>query len=185
MEKYIGEIFKGRPTNLENRSKVEIDCYDILDQLNIEYEGIDHYPIFDMEELKIVRDKLGISVNKNLFLSNSQGTKFYLLLMPGDKPFKTKELSKQINSARLSFGKEDKLNDILHVTSGSVNILSLMYDIENQVQLLIDEDLLKNDFMGMHPMMNTTSLKIKKDDIVGKFLDHVHHNYISVKLLGY
>lgn len=185
MEKYISEIQHGRPENIENRIQVEIDCYDVLDKLGIEYDRVDHYPIFNMEELKEVREKLGISVNKNLFLSNSQGTKFYLLLMPGEKPFKTKELSKQINSSRLSFGKEDMLKDILNVTPGSVNILSLMYDNLNKVQLLIDEDLLKNEFMGLHPMINTTSIKLKCVDLLNTFLNYVAHSYITVKLLGY
>lgn len=184
MDNYISEVIHGRPLDISNRSKEEADCYDILDKLEIEYDRVDHYPIFNNEELKIVREKLGISVNKNLFLSNTQGTKFYLLLMPGDKPFKTKELSKQINSSRLSFGKEEKLNEILHVTSGSVNILSLMYDQNNEVTLLIDEDILKKDFMGLHPMKNTTSLKIKKEDIIDRFLKYINHTYISVKLIG-
>lgn len=179
----MNQIFTGRP-NCENRIQKEIDCYDLLDSLNINYSGVDHHAIFDMNELKDVRDSLGISVNKNLFLCNTQQTKFYLLLMPGNKPFKTKELSKQINSARLSFGKEDKLLELLNCTSGSVNILSLMYDKENKIQLLIDEDLLKGEYMGLHPMINTTSLKIKKDDILNIFLPYVKHNYLSVKLIG-
>lgn len=178
------EIIHGRPKDFANRIKAEQDCYEILDKLHIEYDRIDHEPIFHMDDLKLVRDILGVSVNKNLFLSNSQGTKFYLLLMPGEKPFKTKELSKQINSSRLSFGKPDKLAEILNVTPGSVNILSLMFDTLNQVQLLIDEDLLKNEFMGLHPMINTTSLKIKKTDILRTFLPFINHNYIEVALKG-
>lgn len=184
MEKFISEVYKGRPQEETNRIQKELDCYNLLDSLDIEYERIDHYPIFDMEELKTVRDILGISVNKNLFLSNTQGTKFYLLLMPGEKPFKTKELSKQINSSRLSFGKQEKLLELLGVTPGSVNLLSLMYDKNNEVQLLIDEDLLNKDFMGLHPMINTSSLKIKKSDIIDKILPKLCHSYISVKLIG-
>ena len=180
----MSEVQHGRPLDKKYRLEKEVKCYDLLDKLHIEYDRIDHDPIFDMEELKVVRDVLGVSVNKNLFLSNTQGTKFYLLLMPGEKPFKTKELSKQINSSRLSFGKEDKLLELLDVTSGSVNILSLMNDKNNEVKLLIDEDLLKNDFMGLHPMINTTSLKIRKDDLINIFLKEINHDFIAVKLIG-
>lgn len=174
----------GRPIDYEDRIQVEKECYDILDSLNIEYDRVDHHAIFDMNELKEVRDYLGILVNKNLFLSNTQHTRFYLLLMPGEKPFKTKELSHQINSSRLSFGPQDILLDLLHVTPGSVNILSLMHDKDNKVQLLIDEDIIKGEYMGMHPCINTTSLKIKKEDILDKFLKHIHHEPIFVTLKG-
>lgn len=181
-------IYVGRPKinnqDESNRLKQEIEIYDLLDFLSISYLRMDHHAIFDMEELKEVRKELNATVFKNLFLCNSQQTKFYLLLMPGDKPFKTKELSKQINSSRLSFGKEDTLMELLKVTSGSVNILSLKNDIENKVQLLIDEDCLKEEFIGLHPMINTSSLSIKKEDIISILLPYIHHSYISVKLVG-
>ncbi len=174
----------GRPEDASSRMPKEMECYDMLDSLGIAYDRIDHDAIFDMAHLGEVRGILGANINKNLFLCNTQQTRFYLLLMPGDKPFKTKELSHQINSSRLSFGPSDKLLELLNVTPGSVNILSLMYDKTNNVQLLIDEDLLKNEYWGMHPMINTTSLKIKKDDILNVYLKFVHHEPIFVKLVG-
>ena len=57
-----------------------------------------------------------------------------------------------------------------------------MFDTENQVQLLVDEDVLKQDEFGCHPCVNTSSLKMKTKDIFEKYLEAVHHNYISVKL---
>lgn len=174
----------GRPKDTSNRLSKEVEVYDLLDSLNIEYDRLDHEAIFDMNRLKEVREYLGVSINKNLFLCNTQKTRFYLLLMPGDKPFKTKELSHQINSSRLSFGPEDKLLELLNVTSGSVNIMTLMYDKADQVQLVIDEDLLKGEYFGFHPMINTTSLKVKKEDMLDKYLKHVHHEPIFVTLKG-
>lgn len=174
----------GRPDDANNRIAKEMDCYDMLDKLGIDYDRVDHEAIFDMAHLGEVRGILGANINKNLFLCNAQQTKFYLLLMPGDKPFKTKELSHQINSSRLSFGPPNKLLELLNVTPGSVNILSLMYDKPNNVQLLIDEDLLENECWGMHPMINTTSLKIKRDDVLNIYLKYVHHEPIFVKLVG-
>jgi len=174
----------GRPAGTTGRLDKEIAVYDLLDKLGIEFDRLDHEPIFEMARLKEVREHLGISINKNLFLCNTQQTRFYLLLMPGEKPFKTKELSKQVNSSRLSFGPQDKLLELLNVTPGSVNIMTLMYDIENKVQLIIDEDLIKNDYFGLHPMINTTSIKIKKEDILDNYLKYVHHEPIIVKLVG-
>ena len=119
---------------------------------------------------------------KNLFLCNAQKTRFYLLMMPGNKKFKTKNLSKQINSARLSFAGDEYMEQFLDITPGSVSILGLANDKENQVQLLIDSDVLKDPFLGCHPCINTSSLKIKTADLTEKFLPAVHHSYITVDL---
>lgn len=125
---------------------------------------------------------LGIHICKNLFLCNAQKTRFYLLMMPGNKKFKTKNLSKQINSARLSFAGDEYMEQFLDITPGSVSILGLANDKENQVQLLIDSDVLKDPFLGCHPCINTSSLKIKTADLTEKFLPAVHHSYITVDL---
>lgn len=121
---------------------------------------------------------------KNLFLCNRQETDFYLLLMPGDKKFKTKELSSQINTARLSFANETHMEELLDITPGSVSVMGLMNDKENKVQLLIDEDLLAHPYLGCHPCINTSSLCIKTEDILKIFLPAVHHKPRYVKLLG-
>ncbi|MCQ2529753.1 MAG: prolyl-tRNA synthetase associated domain-containing protein [Lachnospiraceae bacterium] len=177
------ELQKGRPETNEGRLEKEIRTYDFLDQLGIEYERVDHEPAFTIEACEEIDKALApTSICKNLFLCNSQKTKFYMLLLPGDKKFKTKELSHQINSARLSFGPGEYMEEYLDITPGSLSILGLMNDKENNVQLLIDEDVLKNDYIGCHPCINTSSLKIKTEDILNKFLPEVHHEYITVVL---
>lgn len=125
---------------------------------------------------------LGMEICKNLFLCNRQKTQFYLLLMPGSKPFRTKELSAQIGSARLSFASEEYMEQFLDLTPGSVTVLGLMNDTDNRVQLLIDEDVVKDEYFGCHPCINTSSLKMKTNDILEKFLPAVHHEPIFVKL---
>ena len=100
------KLYKGRPETNEGRLDKEIRCYDLLDSLGMEYWRTDHpdAQAFTMEACRDIDAVLGAVVCKNLFLTNRQHTAYYLLLMPGDKVFKTKELSSQINSARLSFG---------------------------------------------------------------------------------
>ena len=119
---------------------------------------------------------------KNLFLCNAQKTKFYLLMIREDKKFLTKDISKQINSARLSFGPAEYMEQFLDITPGSVSVLGLMNDKENNVALLVDEDVLNAEYFGCHPCINTSSLRLKTADVFGKFLEAVHHEYTVVKL---
>ena len=143
---------------------------------------MDHDATASIECCMDVEKLLGIHICKNLFLCNQQKTKFYMLMMPGNKKFKTKNLSKQINSARLSFAGDEFMEEFLDITPGSVSVLGLANDKENRVQLLIDADVLKDEYIGCHPCINTSSLKIKTADLVEKILPAVHHEYILVDL---
>lgn len=175
---------EGKPVDVSTRDDNEVGVYQALGLLGISYLRVDHSPLVSMEEYQLVEDKLQVMVAKNLFLSNRQQTKFYLLLMPGDKPFKTKEISNQINSARLSFGQEEQLLSYLRCFKGSTSVFGLLYDKDNQVQLLIDEDLLKEEFLGFHPCMNTSTIKIRTTDLLEKFLPYTNHDFVKVKLIG-
>ena len=177
------QIQKGRPINCEGRLEKEIRTYDILDSLGIEYERVDHEATETMEACAEVDKVLEPAVIcKNLFLCNAQKTKFYLLLIRGDKKFKTKEVSHQINSARLSFAPAEYMEKYLDITPGSVSIMGLINDTENEVTLLVDEDVLNSEFLGCHPCINTSSLRLKTEDVFGPFLKELHHDYIVVKL---
>lgn len=176
------KLEKGRPESLEGREDKEIRVYDLLDGLGITYERTDHKPAFTIEDCDEIDRILNITICKNLFLCNSQETIFYMLMMPGHKKFKTKEVSKQINSARLSFAKEDYMVEFLDILPGSVSVMGLMNDKENRVQLLIDDDLLKDEYIGCHPCVNTTSLKIKTKDVIDKFLKAVNHDVVYVHI---
>ena len=178
------ELIKGRPANEADRLDKEIRVYDLLDQLGMEYYRTDHEPATTMEVCNDIDKILGTLICKNLFLCNRQKTQFYLLMMPGDKPFKTKELSKQIGSARLSFATPDFMLEFLDIKPGAVSVMGLMNDKDNRVRLLVDEDVLKGEYVGCHPCVNTSSLKIKTADVFGKYLDAVHHTATTVKLIG-
>lgn len=178
------ELLNGRPTDITGRLEKEIRVYDLLDSLGISYQRVDHEPAMTIEACQDIDKLMGTHMCKNLFLCNRQETDFYLLLMPGDKKFKTKELSSQINTARLSFATETHMEELLDITPGSVSVMGLMNDKDNKVQLLIDEDLLAHPYLGCHPCINTSSLCIKTDDILNTFLPAVQHQPRYVKLLG-
>ena len=183
MDFYIDKtLYSGTPENLSERLPKEIRTYELLDSLQIPYSRLDHDATASIESCMEVEKLLGIHICKNLFLCNQQKTKFYMLMMPGTKKFKTKNLSKQINSARLSFAGDEFMEQFLDITPGSVSVLGLANDKENQVQLLIDADVLKDEYIGCHPCINTSSLKIKTADLVEKILPAVHHEYILVDL---
>lgn len=177
-------LYEGRPEKEkeEGRLPKELRTYDLLDELQIPYWRMDHDIMPTIEACQEVDKLLGIEICKNLFLCNAQKTKFYLLLLPGDKQFKTKDLSKQINSARLSFGTADFMEEFLDITPGSVSVLGLMNDKDNRVQLLIDRAVAQEEYLGCHPCINTSSLKLRTADVLEKFLPAVNHEPIFVEL---
>ena len=178
------EIFDGRPKNLEGRLPREVRTYDFLDSLGIAYKRTDHEPVDTMEACNEIDKILEVLICKNLFLCNRQKTAFYLLMMPGDKKFKTKELSAQIGSARLSFASPEDMLKYLDIEPGAVSIMGLMNDKECDVQLLIDEDVLKGEYLGCHPCVSTSSLKLRTEDVIRKYLPAVKHTYKTVHLVG-
>lgn len=175
-------IYLNRTEN--ERSEAEINTYRLLSELGVEYVRVDHDPAATIADCEKIDRALGTKMCKNLFLCNSQKTKFYLLLMPGEKSFKTKELSAYLGIARLSFASEDAMISMLGVHPGSVTVLGLAHDTKKQVTLLIDEGILREEYLGCHPCINTSSLKIKMSDILEKFLPYTGHTYTKVILRG-
>lgn len=178
-------LFKGRPETTDGRSEREIRVYDLLDELCISFDRVDHPRAETMEACAEIDQALGVTMCKNLFLCNRQKTEFYLLLTPGDKPFKTKELSAQLGISRLSFADSDAMLEYLDILPGAVSVMGLMNDKENNVRLLIDRDIVSEEFIGCHPCECTSSMKIATSDILSKFLPAVKHQYITVDLPKY
>jgi len=176
------ELVHGRPADCAGRLDKEIRVYELLDTLKIDFDRVDHEQANTMEACLAVDKILGTDMCKNLFLCNRQKTQFYLLMMPGDKPFKTKDLSKQINSARLSFAEAEFMEEYLDITPGAVSVMGLMHDSKNHVQLLIDKPVLESEYLGCHPCVNTSSIKIKTEELLEKFLPAVHHEAIIVDM---
>ena len=180
------ELFKGSPEDMRNRQDREARTYAFLDRLGIDYDRTDHpdEPATTMEACEKIDAVLNVRICKNLFLCNRQKTAFYLLIMPGDKPFKTKELSKQMGISRLSFADEEAMLRYLDIRPGSVSVLGLMNDHEHAVRLVIDEDVLKEEYFGCHPCVNTSSLRFKTNDLTEKVIPALGAHPVIVKLVG-
>ena len=176
------ELIHGRPDSNEGRLPKEIRVYDLLDSLGISYERVDHEPAMTMEVCAAIDEVLEATICKNLLLCNRQGTAFYLLMLPGNKVFKTSVLSKQIGSSRLSFASSEAMEQFLDITPGSVSVMGLMNDHENRVQLIMDKDVLKGEYIGCHPCINTSSLRFKTADLMEKILPTMGHEPIFVDL---
>ena len=182
------QLVDGRPENTEGRLDKEVRVYDLLDSLGIKYKRVDHEAAMTMEACVEIDRTLsegvekGVAICKNLFLCNRQATDFYLLLIPGDKPFKTKDLSAQIGSSRLSFAKPEYMEQYLDITPGSVSVMGLMNDKEKKVRLLIDEDVLQDEYFACHPCINTSSLRFKTSDLMEKVIPAMGHEPTMVCL---
>ena len=172
----------GRPQTNEGRLDKEIRVYDFLDALKIPYQRIDHAPAMTMEVCAEIDKVLDATICKNLFLCNRQKTDFYLLMMPGDKAFKTKDLSAQIGSSRLSFASPEDMEKYLDITPGAVSVMGLMNDKDHRVRLLIDEDVLKEKFVGVHPCINTSTLRLQTQDLLEKIIPTMKHELTVVHL---
>ena len=178
------ELLNGRPGDCAERLAKEVRCYDLLDSLGIAYQRIDHEAANTMEACAAVDAALDATICKNLLLCNRQCTSFYLLMIPGDKHFKTSVLSKEIGSSRLSFADGAYMEQFLDITPGSLSVLGLMNDRENRVQLLIDADVLRGEYFGCHPCINTSSLRLRTDDLLEKIIPAMGHEPRIVTLTG-
>lgn len=166
----------------DGRAEKEARCYELLDSLSIEYSRVDHDPADTIADCQLVEKLLGAKICKNLFLTNRQGSEFYLLLMPGEKPFKTKLLSKQIGSARLSFAGAEDMGKHLNITPGSVSVLGLMNDKSGAVHLLMDRELLEEDNFACHPCLNTSTVAFSTEALMNKLLPALGHEPTFVDL---
>ena len=178
-------LYEGRPTDTAGREAKELGAYDFLDALGVSYQRMDHEPAMTMAVCEEIDRELGATICKNLFLANRQGTAFYLLMMPGDKPFKTKDLSAQLGVARLSFGSPEKMEELLHTTPGSASVLGLMHDKTGAVQLVIDREVLEGESVGCHPLVNTSSLRIRTEDLQNVVIPATGHTPVVVDLVRY
>ena len=169
------ELVWGRPEDGAGRLDKEMRVYDLLDELGVGYQRIDHDAAMTMADCAEIDAALNATICKNLLLCNRQATAFYLLMIPGDKVFRTSELSHQIGSSRLSFASAEYMERFLDITPGSVSVLGLMNDRENRVQLLIDRDVLEGEYFGCHPCINTASLRLKTADLLERILPAVNH----------
>ena len=167
---YISRPYRGKPKDLDKRQEKERKCYEFLEKIGIDYEVVDHEEASDMDKCLEIETVLGVKICKNIMLCNRQETIFFIFMMPGDKKYVTKDVSKKIGMSRLSFAKEEHLKDYLNVTPGSVSVLGLLNDIDNRVELVIDRDVIGQNHIRCHPCVNTSTLKIKTDDFLTRII---------------
>jgi len=172
-------VYTGRPA--DRRTDVQEAVYDRLEELAIAYTRVDHDHADTMEDCRLIEETLGARICKNLFLCNRQQTQFYLLLMHGEKPFKTKFLSAQLGCARLSFADAEHMARYLNTTPGSVSALELMFDTEHHIQLVIDKPLMDDEYISAHPGLSTSTLRLKREDLL-KFVQATGHEPVFVDL---
>ena len=153
-----------------------------LEELGIPFDRVDHDPAEDMADCAVISQALGADICKNLLLTPRNRSAFYLLAMPGDKPFVTKELSKQIGSSRLSFATAEDLEQLLGVQPGSASVLGLLNDTEHRVTLVLDRAVAESRWFGCHPCRNTSSLRLRTEDVLEKFLPYTGHVPLVVEL---
>ena len=177
------KIYRGRPTEgVESMAAAESAVYDFLDRTGIEYTTLCHPAAYTMEECEAVRKAIGAPVFKNLFLTNRQQTLYFLLMIPADKPFKTKYLSSQLGCARLSFASSEAMGELLHIAPGAVSPLGLIHDRECRVQLIVDRDLSATDRYACHPCVNTSSVALSLTDLLGRVVPATGHAFTWVDL---
>ena len=175
----VTEVFTTRPT--QGRSEQELAIYDRMEELDLPHCRVDHDHADTMEDCLLIEGLLGAPICKNLFLCNRQQTEFYLLLMPGNKPFKTKHLSAQLGCSRLSFADEGHMKELLCTIPGSVSALELLFDTEHKVQLVMDRDLLKDEYIAGHPGFSTSTVKLRREELL-TYVESTGHSPIYVDL---
>ena len=176
------KLEQGRPENWRQRQEKEQRVYELLDGLGVMYRRVDHEPAMTMEACVEIDRVLQAPMCKNLMLCNRQKTRFYLLMLPGDKPFRTSVFSAAIGSARLSFAAPEYMERFLDITPGSLSVMGLMNDGAKQVELYIDGDVLREEYVGFHPCVNTSSLRVRTAELVEKIIPAMGHEMHPVEL---
>lgn len=176
----VSSVYHGAPA--ESRTPVEDRTYAALEELGIPFDRVDHDPAEDMADCAVISQALGADICKNLLLTPRNRSAFYLLAMPGDKPFVTRDLSKQIGSSRLSFATAEDLEQLLGVQPGSASVLGLLNDKEHRVTLVLDRAVAESRWFGCHPCRNTSSLRLRTEDVLEKFLPYTGHVPLVVEL---
>lgn len=176
----ISPIYHGAPADA--RTEVEQRTYALLERLQIPFDRVDHDTAATMDDCAVVSKVLGVPICKNLLLTPRNRSAFYLLCMPADKPFITRDFSRQIGSSRLSFATAEDLEELLGVPVGSASVLALMNDPDHRVTLAWDRAVAEGAYFGCHPCRSTSSLRLRTSDVRDIFLRHTGHEVTIVDL---
>ncbi len=151
-----------------------MNIYHILNELNINYEEIEHKAVYTVEEANSLKDRIKGTGCKNLFLTDKKNN-YFLYLLRDDKKADLKELSNFLNVKRLTFGNDDDLNNLLGLTKGSVTPLGIINDKDKKVRVVIDK-VLVGEVILVHPNVNTKTIAITYEDLI-KFIKYIGNEY--------
>ncbi len=177
---YVSDIFTTSPKEYKN--KIQERVYKTLDELSIAYERVETDEAITMEDCIEIDKKLNMKMVKTLFLCNRQETNFYLYITTGDKKFDSKKFSQELEISRVSFAKEEKMSEMLGTKIGAATIFSSLIDNDLKVQIVIDKDVLNEEYYGCSDGTTTGYMKIKTDDIINKVLPYSKHKEIIIEM---
>ena len=169
---YIFYIYKNEPKKFF--TKLQKKVYEVLKELHIQFERVETDEAITMEDCIEINKKLDMKMVKTLFLCNRQKTSFYLFITCGDKRFDSKKFSSELDIARVSFTDESLMNEMLGTKIGAATIFSSLIDKDNKVNIVLDKDVLKEEFYGCSDGTTTGYMKIKISDI-NKVLSYSKH----------
>jgi Ala-tRNA(Pro) deacylase len=142
-----------------------IDFYQFLAEHRIGYERYDHPPVYTVEEAARLVPALAAAKTKNLFLRDKKGQRHFLIVVPADKRIDIKALPRVLGSNRLSFGSAERLKKYLGVEPGSVTLFAILNDRAHEVELVVDETLWQAEAFQFHPLVNTSTLVISRENL--------------------
>ena len=169
------------PSLLYSMNDMTNNIYGVLKQLNLPYTEYSHPAVFTCEESDVHCKDIPGGKSKNLFLRNKKGDKHYLVTVESAKRADLKQLAELLGENGLSFASPERLMKYLCLTPGSVTLLGLINDTNKEVVVIVDTDLWKHETIQYHPLINTATLVIDRDD-VKKFLDWSGQRVIFLKI---
>ncbi|MDD4297522.1 MAG: prolyl-tRNA synthetase associated domain-containing protein [Ruminiclostridium sp.] len=136
-----------------------------LDDLGISYEIVQHSAVYTIEDMVALGLGEKGSIVKNLFLRDDKGKNHFLVLLAQDKKADLEKLRSQLNSTKLGFASEQRLDKYLGLSKGAVSPLGIINDTDHAVNVVFDKDLTTKDKLGVHPNDNTATVFISFDDL--------------------
>lgn len=177
---YVSEIYTNSPSSF--KTELQQKVYKTLEELSINYERVETDEAITMEDCIEINKKLNMKMVKTLFLCNRQQTSFYLYITTENKKFNSKEFSNKLEISRVSFAPSELMDKMLKTKIGAATIFSSLIDKNNDIQIVIDKDVLKEEFYGCSDGTTTGYMKIKTNDIINKVLPYTKHKEIIIEI---
>ncbi len=177
---YVSQIYTNKP--LEYVNEVQKLTYEVLEKLNIKYERVETDDAVTMDDCFEINKKLNMETVKTLFLCNRQKTEFYLFVTTSDKKFSSKSFGAALNISRVSFANEELMHQILGTNIGATTIFSVLIDNGNKINIIIDKDVLNNEYYGCSDGTVNGYMKLKTSDVINKVLPYSKHKEVVIKI---